>query len=107
MRLPFGDLVGLLVPADRPGGRPWVLAVDGRSGGGKSTPAARRERAVPDSAVVHADDVGWHHSFVDWQDLLAERVPAPLRRGEAVFAGPRAITSAGNTAPGVACRAPL
>ncbi len=48
----------------RPDGRPWIVAVDGRGAGGKSTLANVLHHAVPASAVVHTDDVGWHYSFL-------------------------------------------
>lgn len=64
--------------------RPWVLAVDGRSGSGKSTLAGLLQRAVPASAVVHTDDVAWHHSFFDWEALLVEGILKPVHAGEAV-----------------------
>ncbi|GAA2027695.1 hypothetical protein GCM10009756_18980 [Pseudokineococcus marinus] len=70
--------------AGTPTGRPRVVAVDGRGASGKSTLAERLHRAVPASAVVHTDDVAWHHSFFDWTDLLAGGVLEPVRRGEAV-----------------------
>ncbi len=82
---PVTELVRLLVEAAGPvRGRPRMVAVDGRGGGGKSTLAAQLHAAVPSSAVVHTDDVAWHHSFFDWSDLLARGVLEPLRRGEAV-----------------------
>ncbi|MFI5916769.1 hypothetical protein [Dactylosporangium sp. NPDC051541] len=65
-------------------GRPRLIAIDGRGGAGKTTVAERLRRAVPNSAVVHTDDVAWHHACFDWGALLAEHVLAPLHRGEAV-----------------------
>lgn len=69
---------------DTPHGRPLILAVDGRSGGGKSTVADLIQRFVPDSIVVHTDDVAWHHSFFDWSDLLIDGILKPLHRGDDV-----------------------
>lgn len=74
----------LLDPAGTPDGRPWVVAVNGRSGGGKSTLAERLCRQVPGATIVHTDDVAWHHSFFDWSDLLVDGILRPARRGEAV-----------------------
>ncbi|NAZ87526.1 hypothetical protein GTR00_15690 [Kineococcus sp. T90] len=71
-------------------GRPVVLAVDGRSAGGKSTLARRLAQDRPGWCVVHTDDVAWWHSFFDWDDLLATGVLAPARRGEAVAYRPPA-----------------
>lgn len=70
--------------ASRSGDGPLVVAVDGRSAGGKSTLAAALQRQAAASAVVHTDDVAWHHAFFDWADLLREGVLAAARRGEAV-----------------------
>jgi hypothetical protein len=64
--------------------RPVVLAVDGRSNAGKTTLAARICRAVPRSAVVHTDDIGWEHSRFGWADLLIEGILAPVHQGRAV-----------------------
>jgi hypothetical protein len=65
-------------------GRPVVLAVDGRSNGGKTTLAARIGEAVPGSAVVHTDDIAWAHSRFGWADLLIEGILAPVHQGRAV-----------------------
>jgi hypothetical protein len=66
------------------GTRPHVVAVDGRGGSGKSTLAAQLHAVTPRSAVVHTDDIAWHHSFFDWADILAGHVLEPLRTGRAV-----------------------
>jgi hypothetical protein len=82
-------LVGRLVPpaGQRPN-RPWVVAVDGRSGAGKTTLVQRLLVQVPDSDVVHTDDVAWHLSFFDWADELRDGVLEPLLQGEAVHYRP-------------------
>jgi uridine kinase len=83
--LPIRDLVDRVIQVDDSARtRPWVLAVDGRSGSGKSTIAALLQRCVPGSMIVHTDDIAWHHSFFDWSDLLIEGVLKPLHRGEGV-----------------------
>ena len=61
------------------GGRPRIVAVDGRSAGGKTTLAARLHAAVPASAVVHTDDVAWNESWFGWAPLLAHGVLEPVR----------------------------
>jgi hypothetical protein len=81
------DVVEELTGAGRHGavrGRPVVLAVDGRSNGGKTTLAARIGRAVPGSAVVHTDDIAWAHSRFGWADLLIDGILAPAHQGLAV-----------------------
>lgn len=82
-------LVGRLLPAagKRPN-RPWIVAVDGRSGAGKTTLVHRLLARVPDSDVVHTDDVAWHLSFFDWADELRDGVLEPLLQGQAVHYRP-------------------
>lgn len=77
-----GLLRVVLEAVGTPQGRPAVVAVDGRGASGKSTLAARLHEAVPASAVVHIDDVAWHHSYFGWADLLAQEVLGPVPRGE-------------------------
>jgi hypothetical protein len=87
-------LVELLAHVGRvaggPPGRPAVVALDGRGGAGKSTLARRLHAAAPASAVVHTDDIAWHHSFFDWQAVLADCVLAPVHDGQPVSYRPRA-----------------
>ena len=82
-------LVRRLLPAagQRPN-RPWIVAVDGRSGAGKTSLVDRLLAQVPDSGVVHTDDVAWHLSFFDWADELRGGVLEPLLRGEEVHYRP-------------------
>ena len=70
--------------------QPYVVAVDGRSGGGKSTFATRLAGAVPHSTIIHIDDVAWHAPMFGWTDLLTEGVLGPVRRGDAVSYRPPA-----------------
>lgn len=78
-------------------GRPRVFAIDGRGGAGKSTLVQRLRRLVPQSAVVHTDDVAWHHAFFDWGRVLVEGVLGPVHRGEAVDFRPRPWLERGRT----------
>ena len=81
----------LALAASRAAGEaPPVIAVDGRSAAGKSTFAARLAGVVGDVAVVHTDDVAWHHSFFGWADLMRTGVLEPVRRGEQVAYRPPA-----------------
>jgi hypothetical protein len=84
--VPVAEVLARLLadrPADAAG--PWVVAVDGRGGSGKSTLAAALAAAHgPGAAVVHTDDVAWHHSFFDWDPVLVEHVLGPARAGRAV-----------------------
>lgn len=72
---PVARLARTLLGAPDPGPRrPRIVAVDGRSGGCETTFAARLAAAVPAAAVVHTDDVAWHHARFDWAALLVEGV---------------------------------
>ncbi|MEM6430507.1 MAG: hypothetical protein AAF708_14795, partial [Deinococcota bacterium] len=68
----------------------FVIAIDGRSGGGKSTMASVLAGFLPDALVIHTDDIAWHHSFFDWQDVLIEHVLKPLSAHGAVSYQPEA-----------------
>ena len=67
--------------ADR---RPVVLAIDGRSSGGKTTLAGRLQHAVAGSAIVHTDDIAWWYSRFGWAELLINGVLIPARSGQPV-----------------------
>ncbi len=71
-------------------GRPRLLAVDGRSGGGKTTIAHRLAAAVAGATVLHTDDVAWYQAFFDWADLMRDGILAPLHAGQDVAYRPPA-----------------
>jgi uridine kinase len=60
-----------------------VLLVDGRSGSGKSSIATRLADLLG-GAVLHSDDLAWHHDAFAWDDLAIAHVIEPWRRGEHV-----------------------
>ena len=66
------------------------MAIDGRSAGGKTTLAECINKAVSGSAIVHTDDIAWHHSFFDWSELLLQEVLEPVRAGHGVAYRPSA-----------------
>ncbi len=74
---------------------PAIVAIDGRSSSGQTTLAEKVRRVTEGAAVVHTDDVAWHHSVFDWADLLVEGVLIPFRRGEAVHFRPPAWEARG------------
>jgi hypothetical protein len=76
-------------------GRPRVVAIDGRGGAGKTTLAERLRAVVPNSVVLHTDDIAWNHAYFDWGGLLVEHVLRPLHRGDAVDFRPPAWVAHG------------
>jgi hypothetical protein len=95
--------------ATRAGGdRGVVLAVDGRSSGGKTTVAARIQGVVAGSAVVHTDDIAWWHSRFGWTDLLIDGILLPVHQGEQVSFRPQRWAEHGRGGSiGVPARCPL
>ncbi|MEH3143752.1 MAG: hypothetical protein PGN37_27215 [Mycobacterium kyogaense] len=79
------------------GRRPAVCAIDGHSGSGKSTLAAAIASGQSDIAIVHTDDLAWHHSFFGWADLLIDGVLRTLRAGYSVDFRPPAWPERGRT----------
>jgi hypothetical protein len=61
-----------------------VLAVDGRSAGGKTSFARRLAAAIDGACVVHTDDIAWNHGVLNWDGLLRDGVLRPFRAGRAV-----------------------
>jgi hypothetical protein len=70
--------------------RAAVIAIDGRSSNGKTSVSERIRAVVPDTAVVHTDDIAWHHSILGWADLLVDGVLRPVRAGHSVSYRPPA-----------------
>jgi sugar-phosphatase len=68
-------LIGLVPP-----GNLVITGIDGRSRSGKTSLAAELAAARDNVAVIHTDDIAWHHSFFDWTDLLITGLLEPLRR---------------------------
>ena len=61
-----------------------MVAIDGRSGAGKTTLARRLAATVARAAIVHTDDIAWFHARFDWVALMRAGVLEPVHRGEAV-----------------------
>jgi hypothetical protein len=106
---PVEELVRLVMSvAGDPAGRPRVVAVDGRQGGGKTTLAELLRDDVPGAQLVHTDDVAWFHGFFSWAPLMIDGVLSPLRRGRPVRYRPPAWDERGRGgAIEVAAGAPL
>ena len=70
--------------AAEPSNGRFVVAVDGRSGGGKTTLAGRLAAVLPDAVLVGTDDVAWKAPMFGWAHLLAAGVLRPFRAGRSV-----------------------
>ena len=78
---PFAELVDRVTVAG-PDGRPAVVAVNGHGSSGKTTLAGRLAATLPDAAVLHTDDLAWHHGVFSWDELLRDDVLPAVRSGE-------------------------
>jgi hypothetical protein len=87
--------IDLVLARIQPGATTPIVAVDGRSAGGKTTCAVRLAATAPGASVVHTDDVAWHQAFFDWASLLRDGVLDPVRAGRAVAYRPPAWESRG------------
>ncbi len=73
---------------------PTIIAIDGRSGSGKTT-FSNQLSSTLNATVVHTDDVAWHHSFFDWYPLLIEHILEPFQAGQSVDWKPEIWTTQG------------
>lgn len=80
-------------------GRPRVVALDGRSGSGKTALAERVRTAVPGAEVVHTDDIAWWHSRFDWHDLMINSVLDTLHCEQSVHYQPPSSASSKGAGP--------
>lgn len=82
------ELLDDLVAVGRVTGRPAIVAVDGRSGAGKTTIAEALARAADDAQVVHTDDFAWHEPFFGWGHVLRAALVELHRTGVLDFTPP-------------------
>jgi len=75
----IAELLALIVPPQPQAGI-TIIGIDGRSRSGKSTLAEQIAGETPDVAIVHTDDIAWHHSFFGWTDVLISGILQPLRQ---------------------------
>jgi hypothetical protein len=81
--IPVEGLIDRLVPDCAGDGAIAIVGIDGRSRSGKSTLAELVAHAAPEVAIVHTDDIAWHHSFFGWSEVLIANVLRPLRHSGA------------------------
>lgn len=94
--LPVAELARRLTADRRTRTGPCLVAVDGRSAGGKTTLAAALAAAVPRSAVLHTDDLAWNEPLFGWAHLLVTLLKQ-VRTGEPVRFQPPAWPQHGRT----------
>jgi uridine kinase len=71
-------------------GQPAVIGIDGHSSSGKTTTAKQLAVVLPASAVLHTDDLAWHHGVFSWDRLLIDYVLPVVRAGAALSYRPPA-----------------
>jgi hypothetical protein len=76
--VPFAEMVDRVAAAG-PDRRPALVAVNGHSSSGKTTLSRRLGDAVADAAVLHTDDLAWHHGVFSWDELLRDGVLPVVR----------------------------
>ena len=78
----FADhVLAVLNRVIQPAGRPGIIAVDGRSGSGKTTVTSRLTSVVPDAQVLHIDDLDWNEPLFQWDHLLVAALTELRRSG--------------------------
>ena len=85
---------------------PTIVAVDGRSGSGKTTFANKLAVALQ-APIVHTDDISWFHSFFDWWQLAIDHVLKPFHAGEHIDWIPEAYKARGRKGSILVPRAPI
>ena len=80
---PLTDLAARIVElaGDR---QPAVIGVDGHSSSGKTSLADRIAATLPESDVLHTDDLAWHQGVFAWDGLLLDDVLPVVRSGKPV-----------------------
>ena len=72
--------------------KPLVIAVDGRSAGGKTT-LAKNLAIELNAALLSTDDFAWWHSYFDWPEILIPNGINPLVAGNGIDYTPDAWTA--------------
>lgn len=85
--------------AAAPSSRPLLIAIDGRSASGKTTLTSALSAALPDTAVIHTDDICWNEPLFAWQHLLRDILTTLRRDGSLDYIprpGPATTAPAGS-----------
>jgi hypothetical protein len=70
--------------------RPAVIGLNGHSSSGKTTLGRQLASTLAGSAVLHTDDLAWHHGVFSWDLLLIDHVLPVVRSGRALSYQPPA-----------------
>jgi hypothetical protein len=70
--------------------RPAVIGLNGHSSSGKTTLGRQLAATLAGCAVLHTDDLAWHHGVFSWDRLLIDDVLPVVRSGRALSYRPPA-----------------
>ena len=70
--------------------RPAVIGLNGHSSSGKTTLGRQLASTLARSAVLHTDDLAWHHGVFSWDLLLIDHLLPVVRSGSALSYRPPA-----------------
>jgi hypothetical protein len=70
--------------------RPAVIGLNGHSSSGKTTLGRELAATLARCAVLHTDDLAWHHGVFSWDRLLIDDVLPVVRSGHALSYRPPA-----------------
>jgi hypothetical protein len=73
----LADRIEQLAGADRPA----VIGMNGHSSSGKTTLGRQLVATLAGCAVLHTDDLAWHHGVFSWDRLLIDDVLPIVRSG--------------------------
>jgi hypothetical protein len=73
----LADRIEQLAGADRPA----VIGMNGHSSSGKTTLGRQLAATLSACAVLHTDDLAWHHGVFSWDRLLIDDVLPVVRSG--------------------------
>ena len=71
------------------------MAINGHSSSGKTSLSRRLATRLPNCAVLHTDDLAWHHGVFSWDKLLINDVLPVLRERRALHYRPLAWVARG------------
>jgi hypothetical protein len=70
--------------------RPAIVGLNGHSSSGKTTLSRQLAATLARCAVLHTDDLAWHHGVFSWDRLLIDDVLPVVRSGHALSYRPPA-----------------